>query len=151
MGPLKPLSIPITTWRSSIYQALTSMPRHPRLGTPACSGERTTAGTAGETPEGQQEARRLANGGRLVARPTPPSSHTRAPTGLRPLGLSSGRDGLTYVPTGYRPTKEAPLALILHGAGGDVRSISPFLDLAGEAGLVLPTPAGKISNRRLYA
>ncbi len=110
----------------------------------ACRGERTTPGVAGETPEGQQEARRLANRGRLLARPTPPSSHTRAPTGLRPLGLSSGRDGLIYVPTGYRPTEEAPLALMLHGAGGDARSsISPFLDLADEVGLVLLAPESR--------
>jgi phospholipase/carboxylesterase len=110
----------------------------------ACRGERTTAGTAGETPEGQQEAGRLANRGRLLARPTPPSSHTRALTGLRPLGLSSERDGLIYVPTGYQPTEEAPLALMLHGAGGDARSsISPFLDLADEAGLVLLAPESR--------
>ena len=38
---------------------------------------------------------------------------------------------------------------MLHGAGGDARSsLSPFLDLADEAGLVLLAPAGKISNRQ---
>ena len=110
----------------------------------ACGVERTTAGAAGGTPEGQQETRSVANRGRLVARPTPPPRDTTAPTGLRPLGLGSGRDGLIYVPAGYRPTEEAPLALMLHGAGGDARSgISPFLDLADEAGLVLLAPESR--------
>jgi phospholipase/carboxylesterase len=110
----------------------------------ACRVERTTAGAVGETPGEQQVAGRLANRGRLLARPDPPPSDTTAPTGLRPLGLGSGRDGLIYVPTGYRPTEEAPLALMLHGAGGDARSgISHFLDLADEAGLVLLAPESR--------
>jgi hypothetical protein len=42
------------------------------------------------------------------------------------------------------------LALMLHGAGGDARSsLSPFLDLAVKAGLVLLAPAGKISSQSL--
>ncbi len=86
----------------------------------------------------------MAKRGRLLAKPTPPPSHARTPTGLRLLGLGSGRDGLIYVPAGYRPKEEAPLALMLHGAGGDARSgISPFLDLADEAGLVLLAPESR--------
>jgi phospholipase/carboxylesterase len=110
----------------------------------ACSGPLSPAGLAGETPEGQQEVGSVASRGRLLARPTPPPSDTAAPTGLRPLGLGSGRDGLIYVPAGYRATEEAPLALMLHGAGGDARSgISPFLNLADEAGLVLLAPESR--------
>ncbi len=110
----------------------------------ACTVERTTAGMAAETPEGQQEVGRSANRGRLLAGPTPPPSQTRAPTGLRSLDLGSKRDGLIYVPTGYRPTEKAPLAVMLHGAGGDARSgISHFLDLADEAGLVLLAPESR--------
>ncbi len=110
----------------------------------ACRGPLSPAGLAGETPEGQQEAGSVASRGRLLARPTPPPSDTTAPTGLRPLGLGSRRDGLIYVPTGYRATEEAPLALMLHGAGGDARSgISPFLNLADDAGLVLLAPESR--------
>jgi predicted esterase len=67
------------------------------------------------------------------------------PTGLRPLGLGSGRDGLIYVPEGYGTKDDgAPLALMLHGAGGNARSgISPFLNLANEAGLVLLAPESR--------
>jgi phospholipase/carboxylesterase len=61
-----------------------------------------------------------------------------------PLGLGSDRDGLLYVPAGYRATGKAPLALTLHGAGGDARSgISHFLDLADEFGLVLLSPESR--------
>jgi phospholipase/carboxylesterase len=111
----------------------------------ACRGGRTIAGAVGETPEGQQEAGRLANRGRLLARPTSLPPDTTVPTGLRPLGLSSGRDGLIYVPEGYgTKDDEAPLALMLHGAGGNARSgISPFLNLADEAGLVLLAPESR--------
>jgi len=67
-----------------------------------------------------------------------------ASTGLRPLGLGSTRDGLLYVPAGYGAGKRAPLALTLHGAGGDARSgISHFLHLADAAGVVLLAPESR--------
>ena len=83
--------------------------------------------------------------GRLLARAALRLSHPTAPTGLRPLGLSSGRDGLLYVPPGYDvAAKKAPLVLMLHGAGGDARSgISDVLDLADEAGLILLAPESR--------
>jgi phospholipase/carboxylesterase len=110
----------------------------------ACGAGRTTAGVAEETARGQQETGSAASRGRLLARPTSPQAGAPVPTGLKPLGLGSGRDGLIYVPAGYRPTEEAPLVLMLHGAGGDARSgISPFLDLADEAGLVLLAPESR--------
>lgn len=97
----------------------------------------------GETLEG--EAGSEAGQGRLLSRPAPAPPAAMAPlTGLRPLGLggSTGRDGLVYVPTSYRA--KAPLVLMLHGAGGDARGgISPFLDLADEAGLVLLAPESR--------
>jgi phospholipase/carboxylesterase len=65
-------------------------------------------------------------------------------TGLRPLGLGSTRDGLLYVPAGYGELEKAPLALTLHGAGGDARSgISHFLHLADTAGVVLLAPESR--------
>lgn len=60
------------------------------------------------------------------------------------LGLGSGRNGLLYVPEGYLIKPPAPLALTLHGAGGNARSeISHFLNLADEAGLILPAPESR--------
>jgi predicted esterase len=58
--------------------------------------------------------------------------------------LGSTRDGLLYVPAGYGAGKRAPLALTLHGAGGNARSgISHFLHLADEAGVVLLAPESR--------
>jgi phospholipase/carboxylesterase len=110
----------------------------------SCRGETTNMGEARKTPEGQPEAKTTANRGRLLARPTSPPSDTKARAGLRPLGLGSGRDGLLYVPAGYGELEKPPLALTLHGAGGNARSgISHFLDLADEAGLVLLAPESR--------
>jgi poly(3-hydroxybutyrate) depolymerase len=55
--------------------------------------------------------------GRLLARPTQPAG--TAPSGLQPLGLSTKRDGLLYVPKNYQASRPAPLVVMLHGAGGD--------------------------------
>jgi predicted esterase len=53
---------------------------------------------------------------RITAHIAPPTG-TPA-TGLSPLGLATGRDGLLYVPTSYTPSEPLPLVVLLHGAGG---------------------------------
>jgi len=82
--------------------------------------------------------------GRLTARPTLPTDRGLAgSSGLQPLGLGTGsdRDGLWYVPSGYRADRPAPLILMLHGAGGAARSgLAPFLSLADAAGTILLAP-----------
>jgi phospholipase/carboxylesterase len=118
--------------------------------TASCGGGETTTTSSGPdeetSAEPQQEAGGKANQAQLLARPgTPPSDAPAAvSTGLQPLGLGSERDGLLYVPEGYTPSEEAPLALMLHGSMGDAQSgISPFLDLADETGLVLLAPESR--------
>lgn len=77
--------------------------------------------------------------GRLLVRPAEPVG-SGAP-GLQALGLDTGRDGLLYIPNGYRADRPAPFALLLHGAGGDARhGLAPLLPLAEEAGLILLAP-----------
>src|SRR5436309_2798560 len=77
--------------------------------------------------------------GRLHARPGRPQGE--APLGLQALGLDAPRDGLLYVPAGYRPERAAPLVLMLHGAGGTARhGLAPFLELADSAGAILLAP-----------
>ena len=93
---------------------------------------------------GRQEIGSGAARGRLLASPARASSHPAATGGLRRLGLSSGRDGLLYVPPGHDATREQPLALTLHGAGGDARSgLSHLVGLADEFGLVLLAPESR--------
>jgi hypothetical protein len=49
----------------------------------------------------------------------PATAPTRsATTGLQPLRLGGGRDGVLYVPTSYVPGEPLPLLILLHGAGG---------------------------------
>lgn len=89
----------------------------------------------------RRDAEGKAGRGRLLARPEPPPSGVTVSSGLYLLGLGSGRDGLLYVPKGYRAGEEAPLALVLHGSMSDARrGISSFLGPADEAGLVLLAP-----------
>ncbi|MDQ4106213.1 MAG: alpha/beta hydrolase-fold protein [Actinomycetota bacterium] len=110
----------------------------------ACAGEASDTEGSGGTLEEEQEIGSAADRGRLLARPGATPADAEAPTGLQPLGLGSGRDGLVYVPEGYGEREEAPLALALHGAGGDARAgISPLLDFADEFGLVLLAPASR--------
>lgn len=57
-----------------------------------------------------------ANDGRLTARPGAVTG--AAEVGTTYLNLGGQRDGLLFVPTGYRPAAPAPLIVLLHGAGG---------------------------------
>jgi phospholipase/carboxylesterase len=114
------------------------------VGGAASAGLLAACDSEGEGLKGQQEVDSASSRGRLWARLDPPPSDGAARAGLRPLGLGSTRDGLLYVPAGYGAVKRAPLALTLHGAGGDARSgISHFLHLADEAELVLLAPESR--------
>jgi phospholipase/carboxylesterase len=77
--------------------------------------------------------------GRLTARPGLPAAP--AAPGLHRLGLDRRRDALLYVPEGLPADAPAPLALMLHGAGGNghnaLRLVQP---LADEMGVVLLAP-----------
>jgi predicted esterase len=82
--------------------------------------------------------------GRILARPGLPegaAQDTGAPPGIHRLDLDSTRDGLCYVPAGYRSDTPAPLVLLLHGAGGNARNgLAPLQPLADAAGLILLAP-----------
>ena len=77
--------------------------------------------------------------GRLTARVVAPTTTTTP--GTYPIGLTSGRDGLLYVPTSYNPDTAAPIALLLHGAGGQASElVTPMRPFADATGLVLLAP-----------
>ena len=76
----------------------------------------------------------------IHARPTAPAGEP-AP-GLHSLPLADGGEALLYLPAGYRAELPAPLAVTLHGAGGNAANgLRPLRALADEAGLVLLSPA----------
>lgn len=76
--------------------------------------------------------------GRLTARPIRPSATIRS--GLYPLGLGAGRDGLVYVPPGYDPVRPVPLLVMLHGKGGGGRISESIVALADEFRVAVLAP-----------
>lgn len=84
--------------------------------------------------------------GRLLARSRAEqqSSDPCAPVGLQSLGLDRNRDALLYVPATYRADQPAPLALMLHGAGGTAQHGMTLLQpLADSGGVILLAPASR--------
>jgi len=99
--------------------------------------------------DGEGKAHGEARRGRLWARLVAHAQATESgagspgqpPSGLRELGLDRTRDGLLYIPAGYRDDRPAPLVLMLHGAsGGAHHGLNPLLAHADEAGLILLAP-----------
>jgi predicted esterase len=82
--------------------------------------------------------------GQLGARPAKPTTLAQASPGVSTLGVIKKRDTLLYVPTSYQPDQKSPLALLLHGAGGNAESgIGLLRPLADQAGLLLLAPASR--------
>jgi phospholipase/carboxylesterase len=85
---------------------------------------------------------KLAAQGRLAARPGAPPEP--AAPGLHALGLARTRDALLYVPAAHRTDQPAPLAVMLHGAGGVAEhGMSLVRDLADAAGLLVLAPPAR--------
>jgi phospholipase/carboxylesterase len=60
--------------------------------------------------------------------------------GQHPLGLDHERDGLLYLPRGYRTEVRAPLVVLFHGAGGTALSTSYAFPDADEHGVIILAP-----------
>lgn len=87
-------------------------------------------------PGDSNRAPPLARQGRLAARPG--TAGGGGTLGRRPIVVEGAPAGLLYVPAGYDAGSAAPLALMLHGAGGTSEQGMGFLlHLAEEAGLLL--------------
>jgi phospholipase/carboxylesterase len=64
--------------------------------------------------------------------------------GMQKLELDKRRDGLLYVPLSYREDLPAPLAVMLHGAGGIAEhGMSLLQAYADSRGLLLLAPASR--------
>ena len=108
----------------------------------ACTTNSMERSRSMRTDRQKNQDKQASTNGRLVARPTQPTG--TGAVGLQPLGLSAKRDGLLYVPKNYQASRPAPLVVMLHGAGGDARGgLTPFLNLADAAGLILLAPASR--------
>jgi predicted esterase len=89
-------------------------------------------------------------GGLLASAPWLPVPGSRIPTTVRrdepfgpgqhPLDLNKGRDGILYVPKGYKPGVPAPLMVVLHGAGQTSAWATRLFPLADEFGVLLLAP-----------
>ena len=84
-----------------------------------------------------------ARGGDSVLRVRPHQPTTSVAPGEHALDLGGDRDGLLIVPQQYRPDKAAPLALMLHGAGGHARRLASLLSMANSLGVVLLVPESR--------
>ncbi len=60
--------------------------------------------------------------------------------GQQPLNLGSDRDGLLYIPRGYKPDVPAPFVVMLHGAGNTSLSVTYTFGMADELGLIILAP-----------
>jgi phospholipase/carboxylesterase len=101
--------------------------------------------SAGACLNSNEPSSRNGAAGRLSARVTSPTRTTEP--GLHEFGFGVVRDGFYYVPTSYRPTTPAPMALLLHGAGQDATEmVEPIQPLADTLGLVLIAPDSRFGT-----
>jgi len=76
-----------------------------------------------------------------------PRQPTRSITsGQHRLDLDRGRDGLLVVPRGYSPDNATPLALMLHGAGGQAQRLAARFPMADEFGVILLVPDSRATT-----
>ena len=62
-------------------------------------------------------------------------------TGTTALNLGGARDGLLFLPSGYKPEAPAPLIVLLHGAGGSGTGFFSASRFGGQAaGAVVVAP-----------
>jgi phospholipase/carboxylesterase len=80
--------------------------------------------------------------GQLLARPGYLSDKEKT-LGTRGLALKSARrKSLLHIPQSYRPGRAAPLAVMLHGSGGNAQNgLDLLLDFADKSGMLLLAPS----------
>jgi phospholipase/carboxylesterase len=60
--------------------------------------------------------------------------------GEQPLKLGSDRDGILFVPSGYKADVPAPMVVMLHGAGNTGRGVAYTFDIADALGVIVLAP-----------
>jgi len=80
--------------------------------------------------------------GRIAARPGGGASG--GGPGLHTVPLGAAREVLLYVPASYDPRRPMPLAVMLHGAGGEgARQLAAMRPLADASGFMILAPSSK--------
>jgi predicted esterase len=85
-------------------------------------------------------------GGDSLLRVRPHQPSASAAPGEHALDLGGARDGLLIVPEQYRASSAAPLALMLHGAGGRARRLASLRSTASSYGVILLIPESRGST-----
>ena len=87
-------------------------------------------------------AREILQKGSLTARPKNTTPLYEYKTGLHAHKLDFSRDSLLYVPKNYKPGMPTPLALMLHGAGGEAEhGLNLLKRFADDNNIILFAPA----------
>ena len=84
-----------------------------------------------------------ARGGDSLLRVRPHQPTTSVGPGEHALDLGGDRDGTLIVPQQYRPDTAAPLAVMLHGAGGSAPRLASRLSVASSLGVLLLVPESR--------
>jgi len=108
----------------------------------ACRDQRANGeGQMTKAAGDEKSARR----GRLLARPSVVAGD--APAGRYAVAVGGGREALVYVPAAYRRDAAAPLAVMLHGAGGAAEhGLSLAQRFADESNLIVVAPQSASST-----
>ena len=82
--------------------------------------------------------------GHLTAKPRNNIAKSEVIFGKQPLKSGAKRDGFIYVPKGYNTDKPAPLAVMLHGAGGEAEhGLHLLRQYADKENMILLAPASR--------
>ncbi len=111
----------------------------------ACRTERSNGEILVQANNRQRDESGRERKGVLQARPEQVGGASQ--TGEQRLKLDDKRDGLLYVPPAYRRDKPAPLALMLHGAGGNAQQgLSLLRNFADAYGIILLAPQSRLET-----
>ena len=83
--------------------------------------------------------------GRLLSRPG--ATIATGASGTHRLGVERDRDGFLLVPEGYDQSRPAPLAVMLHGAGGSATQAAGLLrELVDDTGIIVLAPDSRLQT-----
>ena len=92
-------------------------------------------------------SREIFKNGHLTARPSSKEKAVDVAPGIHELGLAGSRDGYIYVPKNYDKSRLCPLAVMLHGSGGDAQQgLSLLRKDADEKNIIIIAPASRDSS-----